>query len=368
MNREKEIIKTSILSILVNFVLAGFKALVGFFANSVAIISDALNNLSDAISSLVTIIGTKLASKEPDKEHPYGHGRTEYISALIVSAIVLYAGVTALKESIEKIIHPENTNYTYTTFVILIAGIIVKFVLGLYVKEKGKKVNSDSLVASGLDAFNDAILSISVLASAIVYIIFDINLESFVSAIVSVFIIKSGYEMIKDAVDDMLGTRVESSLSKKIKKEILKNKEVKGAYDLILNDFGPDKYLGAVHIEVPDTFTATEIDALSRKITADVYKKFGVMLHTIGIYSVNTKDEGIMNMRKDIIKMIYAHKGVIQTHGFYVNKKERYINIDIIIDFAVKNRVELYEQILGEVQSKYRDYKVNMTLDVDASD
>ena len=161
-NREKTVIKTSVISIISNIVLASFKAFVGFLANSIAIISDAVNNLSDALSSIITIVGTKLAGKAPDRKHPYGYGRIEYMTSFIVSAIVLYAGITAMVESIKKIIYPEIADYSIITIVILIAGIIVKFALGLYVKKKGKQVNSDSLVASGSDAFNDAILSISV--------------------------------------------------------------------------------------------------------------------------------------------------------------------------------------------------------------
>ena len=148
--REKVVIKTSIISILSNIVLAVFKAVVGLLANSIAIVSDAVNNLSDAISSIITIIGTKLAGKAPNKKHPYGYGRIEYMTSLIVSAIVLYAGITALIESVKKIIHPEDVDYSMVTLVIIIAGIIVKYILGLYVKKKGKEVNSDSLVASSI--------------------------------------------------------------------------------------------------------------------------------------------------------------------------------------------------------------------------
>ena len=175
-DREKIVIRTSILSILANIILAGFKAFIGIVSNSIAIISDAVNNLSDALSSIITIVGTKLAGRAPDKKHPMGYGRIEYMTSFIVSAIVLYAGITALIESVKKIINPETPDYTIITLVILIAGIIVKFVLGLYVKRKGKQVNSDSLVASGSDAFNDAILSISVLASTIIYLIFYSNI------------------------------------------------------------------------------------------------------------------------------------------------------------------------------------------------
>ena len=179
-HREKIVIQTSIISIIANLILVGLKAFVGFLANSIAIITDAVNNLSDALSSIITIIGTKLAGKAPDKKHPFGHGRIEYITSLTVSVIVLYAGLTALIESIKKIINPETPDYTTTTIIILIIGILIKFILGLYVKKTGKFVHSDSLLASGTDAFNDAVLSISVLASTIVYMIWQIDLEAYV--------------------------------------------------------------------------------------------------------------------------------------------------------------------------------------------
>lgn len=367
-NREKVVIKTSIISIISNIILAIFKAFVGMLASSIAIISDAINNLSDALSSIITIIGTKLAGKAPDKKHPYGYGRIEYMTSLIVSAIVLYAGITSLTESIKKIIKPEKPDYTTVTLIILIAGIIVKFILGLYVKKKGKDVNSDSLVASGSDAFNDAILSISVLLSAIIYMVFKISLEAYVGVLLSVVIVKAGLELIKESVDNMLGVRVESTLSKSIKKEISKEKEVEGAYDLVLNDYGPDKYLGSVHIEVKDILTVSDIDRISRKITKNINEKYGVILHTIGIYSVNTKDNNIIKAKKEITKIVFSHKNILQMHGFYIDEKEKEISFDIIIDFKEKNKEEIYKQIYDKVKEKYKNYKIEITLDIDISD
>lgn len=366
--REKVVIKTSIISILSNIVLAGFKATVGLLANSIAIISDAVNNLSDALSSIITIIGTKLAGKAPNKKHPYGYGRIEYMTSLIVSAIVLYAGVTALIESIKKIIHPEVPDYSIVTLVIIIAGIIVKFILGLYVKKKGKEVNSDSLVASGSDAFNDAILSISVLASAIIYLIFNISLEAYVGVLLSIFIIKAGIELIKESVDNMLGIRIESELAKNIKKDVVKENDVRGAFDLVLNNYGPDKYLGSIHIEVPDTLSVAEVDKISRNITKNIMNKYGVILHTIGIYSVNTKDEKIIEIQKDIHNIVFSHEGILQMHGFYLDEQDKTISFDIIIDFNIKDREEIYKSIYDEIQEKYKNYKLNITLDVDISD
>ena len=366
--REKTVIKTSIISIISNLILSGFKAFVGFLANSIAIISDAVNNLSDALSSIITIVGTKLAGKAPDKNHPYGYGRIEYMTSFIVSGIVLYAGITAMVESVKKIIEPEVSDYSTITLVILIAGIIVKFLLGIYVKKKGKEVNSDSLVASGSDAFNDAILSISVLGSAIVYMIFGISLEAYVGVIVSLFIIKAGVELIKESVDNMLGARVESDLARKIKKEVIKEKEVQGAFDLILNDYGPDKYLGSIHIEVPDTLSVADVDKISRNITKNIMKKYGVILHTVGVYSINTKDKKIINIQKDVRDIVFSHKGILQMHGFYLDEIEKSISFDIIIDFNIKNREEVYRQIYDEIQSRYDEYKINITLDIDISD
>ena len=367
-NREKVVIKTSIISIISNILLAGFKAFVGLLSNSIAIISDAVNNLSDALSSIITIVGTKLAGKAPDKKHPYGYGRIEYMTSMIVSAIVLYAGITAFVESVKKIIHPEVADYSTITLVILIAGIIVKFVLGIYVKKKGRDVNSDSLVASGSDAFNDAILSISVLASAIIYLMFNISLEAYVGVLLSLFIIKAGLELIKESVDNILGVRVESDLAKSIKKDIYKEKDVQGAYDLVLNDYGPDKYLGSIHIEVADTLSVADIDKISRRITKNILEKYGVLLHTIGVYSVNTKDKQIIEAKKEITKIVFSHKGILQMHGFYLDDKEKTISFDIIIDFKIKNREEVYKEIYDKVQEKYKDYKIDITLDVDVSD
>lgn len=367
-NREKIVVRTSIISIVSNIVLAGFKAFVGLLSNSIAIVSDAINNLSDALSSIITIVGTKLAGKAPDKRHPYGYGRIEYMTSLVVSGIVLYAGITAIVESVKKIIHPETPDYSLITLVILIAGIVVKFVLGMYVKKKGKDVNSDSLVASGSDAFNDAILSISVLASAIVYMIFNISLEAYVGVVLSLFIIKAGFELIKESVDNMLGVRIESDLAKNIKKEVIKEKDVQGAFDLVLHDYGPDRYSGSIHIEVADTLSVADIDKISRRITKNIKEKYGVILHTIGVYSVNTKNKKISSVQKEIQDIVFSHKGILQMHGFYFDEEDKSISFDIIIDFKVKNRDEVYKDIYNEVQKRYKDFTISITLDIDFSD
>ncbi|MBQ3318894.1 MAG: cation transporter, partial [Spirochaetia bacterium] len=209
-NRDKVIVRTSIVGIVANIFLAAFKAVVGILSHSIAVVLDAVNNLSDALSSVITIAGTKLAGKLPDKKHPLGYGRIEYLSAMIVAAIVLYAGITSLVESVKKIIHPEKADYSAVALIIIASAVVVKLILGRYVKSQGEKVNSSALIASGADASFDAILSASVLASAVIFLVFGISLEAYVGALISFFIIKAGYEMMTETLDDILGQRADS--------------------------------------------------------------------------------------------------------------------------------------------------------------
>ena len=365
--REKTIIRTSITGIGANILLAAFKAIVGVAANSVAIISDAVNNLTDALSSIITIVGTHLAAKAPDKKHPMGHGRAEYMSALVVSAIVFYAGATTLIDSVKKIIHPEKPEYGTSTVILLVAAIIVKIVLGAYTKAVGKKVNSGSLVASGEDASNDAILSASVLASAIVFMVFGIALESYVGILISIMIIKASYEMISEAVSELLGARADKELTSAIKRTIAKDSQVHGVYDLILNNYGPDRYLASVHVEVDSTLTAADIDALTRRLQDEVYRENSVILAAVGIYSFNMGNDAIGKLRSDIRSIVMSFDGVLQTHGFYLDEAKNTISFDMIVDFAY-DRKSVYNEAVQAVKDKYPEYSFDIALDTDFSD
>ena len=220
-NRDRVIVRTSIAGVITNILLAAFKAVIGLASNSIAVTLDAVNNLSDVLSSTITIIGTKMAGKSPDREHPLGHGRIEYLSAMIVSCIIFYAGVTAAVESVKKIIDPELPDYSITSLVIIAVAVLVKFVLGSYVKARGQQVNSQSLIASGTDALYDGFLSSSVLISAIIYTVYNISLEAYVGLLIALFIIKAGYGMITDTVNELLGIRerVRDSCDKKEQRE-----------------------------------------------------------------------------------------------------------------------------------------------------
>ncbi len=367
-DRETVIVRTSIIGIAANVFLAAFKAAVGILSHSIAVTLDAVNNISDAASSIITIIGTKLAGKQPDKKHPYGHGRIEYLTAVLISVIILYAGVSSLAESVKKILHPEAADYSPTALLIISVAVVVKILLGRYVKRTGERVRSDSLIASGSDAMLDSIISASTLAAALIDLTMHISLEAWLGAVISIVIIKSGVDMLRGTLSEILGERVDSSVSGAIKRTVSSFSEVSGVYDLVLHSYGPDRLIGSVHVEVPDYFTAAEIDALLRRIQTKVYYEHNVVLAAIGIYSVNTKNETIRKMHQDILGTVLAHPYVLQMHGFYVNEAEKRIQFDVVIDFDSPDRDAEHAAIVDEVQRMYPDYTLIVTLDADVSD
>ena len=366
MEREKKIIKTSIYGILVNFILVIFKAVIGFFVNSIAIILDAVNNLTDAISSVVTILGTKLASKPADKKHPYGHGRIEYFTSVIIAFLVLVAGVTALKESIEKIINPGDSDYSVVSLIIIAATVVVKFVFGRYVKKMGKNLNSQSLIASGEDAFMDSILSFSTLVAAVINYIWNLSLEGYLGVIIAFVIIKAVIEMLKDTLNTMIGERADKEFTDQIKQKVCSYSEVQGAYDLILHNYGPSKIIGTVHIQVRDDMNAEEIHILTRQIASDIFNEFGIIM-TIGIYAANDCGE-FKDIKKELESILKEYKYVKQIHGFFVDKKNKNIFFDIIIDFDCESPEEVKNNIINEIHSKYPEYEFNAILDADITD
>lgn len=367
-NREKTIVTTGIIGIVANVFLASFKALIGVAAHSTAMVLDAVNNFSDVLSSLVAIIGTKIASRKPDKKHPLGHGRVEYLAQMIIAALIIYAGLTAMIESVKKIINPVEPEHSALSLAIISVAIVVKIALGLFVRKQGKKVKSDLLMSSGTDALFDAILSTAVLVSAVILLVFKFNIEAYVSVAISLFILKAGLEIIFEAVDDMLGHRVEAEYTRKVKESVNSFDEVHGAYDIVLHNYGPERYLGSVHIEVDDTMTAHQIDALTRSITEKVYLDTGIILTAVGIYSNNSSDEHLMKMRNEIAGLVVDHKHILQIHGFYVDEQRKKIVFDVVVDFEEQDREGLITHIVGDVKEALPGYDVQVTIDNDISD
>lgn len=368
MNREKQIIRTSVLGIIANIFLAGFKAFVGTVTHSIAITLDAVNNLSDALSSIITIVGTKLAAQAPDYKHPYGHGRVEYMSAMVISAIILYAGITALVESIKKIIDPVTPDYTTASLIIVAVAVLVKVFLGRYVKSMGKKLNSGSLEASGKDALMDAGISASTLFAAIIFLTTELSLEAYLGAIISLIIIKAGVDMLMETISLLLGERVDKDFSVKIKRFIASFDDVKGAFDLTLHNYGPDIYLGSVHIEIPDDYPIAKLDTLTRDIMDAVREEFNVVLTAVSIYADNSSDPDKIAARGRVSEIALSHDFVKGMHGFYKNDDKKYISFDVVVRFEAPDMNAVCDAIRSEVEDLFPGYAIRVNLDVDMSE
>ena len=367
MERIKDVIKVSIVGIVLNLALVGFKTFVGIVSGSISIISDAVNNLSDTISSIVTIIGVVLGNKKPDKEHPYGHGKFEYVSALIIAVIIFGTGISLLIESVRKIIEPEVARFDIPMLIIIFAGILVKVFLSTYFVRRGRKLKSDSLVASGKDAFFDVVISTGTLIGAMITFFSGITIDGWIGLAVSALVIKSAIEIATDAINNIVGTRTDSTFSNDIKKAVSKYKEVLGAYDLILHHYGPEKIIGSVHIEVEDNMTAREIHLLTRQISEKIYKKYGVIL-TIGIYASNTEKTEYVRIKDDIKNIIKNYTTILQMHGFYVDSEKMLISFDLVFDYSERNIPLIIRDITEKLEKKYPSYRVNIVEDKDFSD
>jgi cation diffusion facilitator family transporter len=365
--RQKQIVKTSLLGLAANLALASLKAFLGFISNSIAIVLDAVNNLSDALSSIITITGAKLAAKDPDKEHPIGHGRIEYISAMIIALIILYAGVASLIASVKKLVNPPEPDYSISTIIMLASAIFIKIILSVHFKKVAGKVNSDALMNSGMDAFNDALIAASTLAAALIYRFSSVKIEAWVGLLISFIIIKSGISMVRNNLNDIIGERIDPELSQNIKECVESFEGVKGAYDLVMHSYGPDNCLASIQIEVADTMTASEIDELTRKIKGEVLIKFNIFLTAVGIFACHTSEKKIAEMKDKITELVMAHDHVNELHGFSVDPEHSKIMFDVIIDYDADDRNELYEHICHDVKELYPDYKLYILLDADYS-
>ncbi len=362
MNRSQQIIRTSWVGVGANVLLTVFKAVVGLLAGSIAVVMDAVNNLSDALSSVITIIGTKLAVKPADRKHPFGHGRIEYFSAIIIAVIVLGAGVVSLIESVKKFLHPTAPDYTAVTLIVIIAGIIVKLALGAYVKRQGQRLNSDALIASGADALFDAVITLATLVSAVVMLVWGISLDGILGILISLVIIKAGWEMLASPINQLLGSRTSPELVSMIRKEVSEFKGVQGVFDIILHTYGPNMIIGSLHINVYDTMSAQDIHRLTRRITETMINRHNIVL-TVGVYAIATGDNKVGKIQNTVVQALKAHREVLQVHGFCYYEDEGRISVDVVPDIAVTDEKRFAQQLVEELSALLPELRISVIID-----
>ena len=361
-NRSAQIIRTSIIGIAANVMLATFKAIVGILASSVAIVMDAVNNLSDALSSVITIIGTKLSERPADRKHPFGFGRVEYFSAIIIAVLVLSAGITSLIESVKKIFYPTEPEYTTVTLIVIIVAIVVKLVLGLFVKRQGQKLKSDALIASGSDALFDAVITLATLISAGIMLLWNVSLDGILGALISVVIIKAGIEMLASPVNELLGARISQELVHDIKQEVSAFEGVHGVYDIILHNYGPNVLIGSLHINVYDTMDAHEIHGLTRRISEQMYAKHGIIM-TIGVYAIATGENKRTEQQSVVMQTLAKHQDITQVHGFYYFENENRVSVDVVPDLSVHDEPAFCHQLEEELKAVLSNVNITIVID-----
>ena len=363
--REKKIVQTSVIGILGNILLVGVKAVIGVLAHSSSILSDAINNLSDALSSLVTAIGTKLSNKRPNKKHPFGYGRIEYLTATIVAALILFAGGTAIYESVTSLINGEAPEYSIWSLIVIGAAILVKVALGLFFHIRAKKLDSAALKNSGTDALFDAILSTSTLVAAIVSFFTPVHLEGYAGILIGLFILRSGVIAMKESLSPILGDRLDDQFAHALKAVLCSHPGVKGAYDLIIHSYGETKKIGSIHIEVDDAMKASDIYALEREIQTYCYQTHGIIM-TVGIYASNDSTPLGKEIKAKAKELVANEKDVIQWHGFYFDEEREVVSFDIIVSFDAKESQEaIASRIQKALEADYPKLRILVNLDQD---
>lgn len=362
MDREREIVKGSAIGIVGNMVLVAFKLVVGFASHSIAIVLDGVNNATDALSSVVTIVGTKLAGRRPDARHPFGYGRVEYLTSVVIAVIILAAGLMSLKESVVKIVHPGTPSYSAIAIVVIVVAILAKVALGFCFKHYGDKTRCEALIASGVDSNYDAVLSAGTLVVALTQNLWGINIDGIVGLVISLVVCKAGIDVLRDALGPIIGQPEDKALMGAIEQYALSFPEVEGVCDVVLDDFGPHRTLGLVRVAVPDDLTARQVGVLTRRVAEGLRRKLGV-LAMVGICAENTTDE-FAPMEAALRELVEGEPAVLQCHGFYVDGQAKVCYFDLVVNFEA-DRQAVERAMVAAMKEKFPGYEYNVQVDAD---
>lgn len=356
----------AILGIVLNVVLFGIKMLAGVLANSVSVLADAFNNLSDAGSSLVTLFGFKAASQKPDSEHPFGHGRYEYISGLVVSVLIVVMGVEFIKGSVSKIISGNNdTHFTLLTAAILVISILIKVYIFVFNRGVGKKISSPTLLATGADALSDCIATFAIIVSAIISHFTDFAADGWCGLIVSCMIILAGINAARETINPLLGQPPSKEFVDKVSGLLLAHDEIVGIHDLVVHDYAPGHIMISVHAEISDKSDIVEAHELIDNVEREISEKLSceVVIH---MDPISTDDERITEMKSKVAKVLLAIHEDVTIHDFRMVDGNTLTNLifDIVVPFDVKmERDEIKKE--ADRLVKTIDKKYNAVVDVD---
>lgn len=363
--RTRTIIRFNMAGIAMNLVLAVFKLTVGTLAHSHAVMLDGLNSFSDMASSLLTILSSHIAGKRGTKDHPLGYGRLEYISSFVVTVIIMYVGARTLVESVTAIIHPHRPpDYSALVVAVMSVSLVCKTVYGIVLRRKGRELDSAAMVMTGTESLGDALISVAILAAILVYRVTGVDIEHYLCIIISVMILRTGAEMIKDSIDKILGTRLADDERRRIAAIPAGFDEVLNVSNLMMHNYGENYYVGSLDIEVDEKMTAAEISRLTRRIIKKAAEQ-GVTITSIGIGGSNTEDPDMLETWDEIIAAARKHRGIKRVHSFVRDPDEGIISFMIVPDYSRADRDEEVRAFTEEIQSRYPDMTFEIRTGID---
>lgn len=362
--REGIISGTSFLGILVNLLVASVKVILGLLASSMAIISEGINNASDALTSVLTLLGTKLAGKKPDAKHPFGYGRIEYLTSLIISGLIIITGVEMIKSSIDLIFNPKEMDITMVALLAVAISAVIKFFLGIYTIKMGKKADSSALTAVGLDCRNDSFISIVTIASAVIFLVFHISVDAYVGIFMSLLVLKTGIEILIDTIGELIGRPGEEELAKKLYREIRSCDIIMNAADMMLHNYGPEKYSGSVNVEIDHAMTVEEVYEKLHALQLKIMYEYGVTM-VFGIYAVDNDHEEVKAIRKSVGQYLLNHEHILNFHAVYLEPNTNKVYCDLVVDYELKDWDELREDFTEYMKKEYPDSELVLTIETE---
>ncbi|MBS5521966.1 MAG: cation transporter [Clostridiales bacterium] len=358
----------SIVGILCNILLFAIKAVVGTVMGSIAVVADAFNNLSDAFSSIISFIGVKLASRPADREHPFGHGRYEYIAAFVVACMVIEVGFAFVKNAFDKILHPQALAFSTISVIILCLSIFIKLWLGLFNRKLGKRINSSVMKATSADAMGDVLTTSATIISLLVYRIFNINVDGFVGMLVAFVVILAGVNIARDTIRPLLGERPDPEIYKMLEDKVESYDGIVGTHDLIIHNYGPTRSMATIHAEVPSNVDIETSHELIDKIEREVTKETGIFL-VIHMDPVNVEDPFVLQWRERVFSMIHEMDENVTAHDFRMVRGEEQINLifDIVVPYSYS--IEETHTFIIELEQKIKlvDSRCQCVITVDHS-
>lgn len=363
-SREDIILMTSGLGVFVNILIATLKIIIGFFTSSIAIVSEGVNNMSDALTSILTLIGAKLAKMHPDEKHPFGYGRIEYFSSLIISLLILVTGIEMLIGAVKLIFSPEKMSVSLISIIIIAFTAIVKFILGVYTIKMGEKASSSSLIGVGSDCRNDSFASAITIVTMILYLVFHVSLDAYAGIIISFLTIKAGFDVFKETISDLMGRQGERDLANELYRNIVQTEGIIAAADMMLHNYGPDRWSGSVNVEIDHKKTVGEVYQLLHELQLEIMHEYKVTM-VFGVYAVDNDHEEMKELRSIISAFVKRNEHIKSFHAVYIEPQTGKVYCDFIVDYKLRDWDSLKIEFEEYMAKEYKSTDIELTIETE---